>query len=136
MPHRCAALVGIFSLGLLLGACGSSSPGSNDGGGGRGGGSGGASVDAAAGRGSAGGSGSAGASGAGGARGSDAATDADACPRLTPSVQLVDGGFVEQSCTSAGQVCDYHSSFCKCGPPLEPTRSEAGGLVWSCSPII
>jgi len=127
MPHRCAALVGIFSLGLWLGACGSSSPGGNDGGGG---GSGGASVDAAAGH------GSAGASGAGGARGSDAATDADACPRVTPNGQLVDGGFVEQSCTSAGQVCDYHSSFCTCGPPLEPLRSEAGGLVWSCSPIV
>jgi hypothetical protein len=138
MLHRCAVRVGIFSLGLLLGACGSTSPGSNDGGGGASGGggrgdaSGGASVDAAAGHGSAGASGS----GGGGARGSDAASDAGACPQDEPKVQLVDGGFVEPSCTSAGQACDYRAAFCTCGPEPQPLRSEAGGLVWNCSPII
>jgi hypothetical protein len=126
MPHRCAVIVGIFSLGLLLGACGSTSPGSDDGGGGASGGggrgdaSGGASVDAAAGHGSAGASGSGGASGSSGAQGSDAGGDASACPQDEPRSQLVDGGFVGPSCTGAGLTCAYRGAFCTCGPAPNP----------------
>jgi hypothetical protein len=164
MLHARAAMVGLFSLGMLLGACSATPPGSNDGGGGNSGsggqksGSGGASGNGAAGSGTGGsltvgGTGGVGqndarvdapdttdaSTGSGGAKGTDGggANDASTCPLQEPTLTVGDGGFVYPSCSNAGEICDYRSALCKCGPEPTLLGIDAGPqLVWSCSPIL